>query len=152
MKITTQILTAVIVPMLLASCMQDHNVPSIITKRGLPISPDQEMPAKTVPGSGVADVSYDKTTKVLSYTVTWSNLTGNATGAHIHGTAARKVNAGIKHDFFSLITKTPSGTFSNSVVVDGVAINETDLLNGLYYFNFHTTTNPGGEIRGQIEF
>ncbi|RYG23140.1 MAG: CHRD domain-containing protein, partial [Chitinophagaceae bacterium] len=23
---------------------------------------------------------------------------------------------------------------------------------GLYYFNIHTKKNPGGEIRGQIEF
>ena len=70
----------------------------------------------------------------------------------MHGTALRGANAGIKHDFFGSIPKTPTGTYSGSVLVDGTAINETDLLNGLYYFNFHTALNPGGEIRGQIEF
>lgn len=152
MKISTQILTAVVVPMLIASCIQDHNVPSIVSRRGIPLSPDQEVPAKTVPGTGTADVSYDKTTKVLSYTLTWNNLTGDATGAHIHGPAPRGVNATIKHDFFNLISKTPSGTFSNSTVVDGVLLTEDNLLNGQYYFNMHTMVNPGGEIRGQIEF
>ena len=45
-----------------------------------------------------------------------------------------------------------SGTFTNSFMVDGVAVKEDSLLNGYYYMNFHTTTYPGGEIRGQIEF
>ncbi|WP_420149079.1 CHRD domain-containing protein [Spirosoma sp.] len=151
MKIARQLLTALVVPLFLASC-QDHSVPTIISKRGIPLSGDQEVPAKNVQGSGTADVSYDKTTHVLSYTLTWANLTGNATGAHIHGPAPRGVNAPIKHDFFSLITKTPSGTFANSTVVDGTSLTETNLLNGQYYFNVHTAMNPGGEIRGQIEF
>jgi hypothetical protein len=36
--------------------------------------------------------------------------------------------------------------------VDGVAVREEDLLNGMYYINIHTATYPGGEIRGQIVF
>ena len=39
-----------------------------------------------------------KCTKILTYTVSWTNLTGIPTGAHIHGTAARGLNAGIKHE------------------------------------------------------
>jgi Cu/Zn superoxide dismutase len=131
----------------------DHEVPQdVVSQKGLPLSGDQESPFKTTGASGWADVSYNKTTKMLTYQITWNNLTGNPTGAHIHGTAFRGMNAGIKHDFFSLIPKTTSGTYSGSVMVDGTTINETDLLNGKYYFNFHTPLNPGGEIRGQIEF
>jgi hypothetical protein len=37
-------------------------------------------------------------------------------------------------------------------MVDGVKIKETELLNGLYYFNIHNILHPAGEIRGQIEF
>lgn len=151
MQISKQLLTAIAVSMFLASC-QDHTNPSIISRRGIPLSGDQEVPAKNVPGNGTADVVYDKSTHVLSYTLTWNNLTGNATGAHIHGPAPRGVNAPIKHDFFNLITKTPSGTFINSTTVDGTSLTEDNLLNGQYYFNMHTPTNPGGEIRGQIEF
>ena len=98
------------------------------------------------------DISYNKTSKVLTYTVTWKDLTGNPVGSHIHGEAPRGVNAGIKHDFTALLPKTVAGTFTNSVTVDEVAIKEVDLLNGLYYVNIHTPINPAGEIRGQIEF
>lgn len=124
----------------------------IIKKHGLPISGDQEFPPKITKAMGKANVSYNMKTKVLSYTLTWNNLTGAPTGAHIHGPAARGSNAGIKHDFFSSFPKTVNGTYSGSVVVDGVALVEESLLMGLYYFNIHTPTNPGGEIRGQIEF
>jgi len=68
------------------------------------------------------------------------------------GEAPQGVNAAIKHDFTSLLPKAISGTFSNSVLVDEVAIKEAGLLAGLYYVNIHTPTFPGGEIRGQIEF
>ncbi|MEJ7736522.1 MAG: CHRD domain-containing protein [Chitinophagaceae bacterium] len=112
----------------------------------------QEVPVKTTPAKGTADVSYNKTTRLLTYTINWSALTGMPTGSHIHGPVPRGVNAPIKHDFFALFPKTTSGTFTNAVMVDGVALKEDSLLKGFYYFNIHTPMNPGGEIRGQIEF
>ncbi len=137
---------------LFAAC-DDHDTPQdVVRQNGLPLSGSQEMPAKETQATGWADVSYNKTTHLLTFTLNWANLTGNPTGAHIHGTAARGTNASVKFDFYSAIPKTTTGTYSTSVVVDGTMINENDLLNGLYYFNIHTPTNPGGEIRGQIEF
>ena len=137
---------------LFAGC-DDHETPQdVVRQNGLPLSGSQETPAKQTQATGWADVSYNKTTHLLTFTLNWANLTGIPTGAHIHGTAARGTNAGIKFDFFSLFPKSTTGTFSSSVVVDGTSINENDLLNGLYYFNIHTPLNPGGEIRGQIEF
>lgn len=137
----------------LFSGCEDHGTPQdVVRQNGLPLSGSQEFPAKQTGATGWADVSYNKTTHMLTFTLNWANLTGNPTGAHIHGTAARGSNAGIKFDFFSLIPKTPSGSYSSSVLVDGTSINEADLLNGMYYFNIHTPLNPGGEIRGQIEF
>jgi len=130
----------------------DDKNENIVSKSGLPMSGAQEVPARSTPAAGTFDVSYNKDNKVLNYTVNWSALTANPTGAHIHGTSTRVANAGIKHDFFSSIPKTASGTYSGSVTVDGMAIKEDSLLSGFYYFNFHTTTFPGGEIRGQIEF
>ena len=126
--------------------------PEIISKKGLLLEGSQEVPVKNTPASGTMDISYNKTSKILTYTVKWESLTGVPIGAHIHGEAPRGVNAPIKHDFAALIPKTTSGTFTNSVVVDEIAIKEADLLNGQYYINIHTALNPGGEIRGQIEF
>ena len=130
---------------------EDQNT-NIVARKGIPLSGDQEVPVRATTASGTVDISYDKTTRMLSYTVNWSGLSTIPTGSHIHGSAARGVNAGVKHDFFPLIPRTMSGTFTNSFMVDGVAIKEDSLLNGFYYMNLHTTTWPGGEIRGQLEF
>jgi len=136
----------------LGSCVKDHTPADVLTQLALPLSPFQESPVKISPATGTVDVYYNKVTKMLNFTLRWNNLSDIPTGAHIHGTALRNANTGIKFDFFDQIPKTTSGTFSSEVMVDGTKINETDLLNGLYYFNVHTKNNPGGEIRGQIEF
>lgn len=130
----------------------DDKKDDIIEKKGIAMNGAQEVPAKAVTGTGTADVSYNKTTKVLSFKLTWAGLTGEPTGSHIHGIAAKGVNAGVKFDFFDAIPKTVSGTYSSTATVDEVAILEDSLLAGKYYFNIHTVANPGGEIRGQIEF
>lgn len=126
--------------------------PDVVMKKGLLLEGKQESPAKKGLACGTADVSYNKTAKVLVYAITWHSLTGNPTGSHIHGEALRGFNAPVVHDFFQLIPKTAQGTFTNWVKVDEIAIKEAGLLNGQYYFNLHTSDNPGGEIRGQIEF
>ena len=97
------------------------------------------------------NVSYDKTTKMLTLAVTWTGLSGDPVGAHIHGTAAKGQNAGVVVDLHDKVTAT-AGNFNHTLAVDGQAIKEDSLLLGYYYFNIHTPANPGGEIRGQIEF
>ena len=124
---------------------------SVMTKNGLPLGPDQEVPTNNSSGKGTADVTYNKETKMLSYTVNYEGLTAAPTMAHIHGTAPRGSNAGVVHDLSSKLQKQQSGSFSDSVMIEG-KLKEDSLLNGFYYFNIHTPKNPGGEIRGQIEF
>lgn len=122
-----------------------------VSTKTITLSSSQEVPANDSKGTGTADVTYNKDTKTLIYTVNYSGLTGDAQMAHIHGTAAKGANAGVAHDLTPLLKKTTSGNFSDTVKV-GDKINEDSLLLGLYYFNIHTKKNPGGEIRGQIEF
>ena len=119
--------------------------------KSLQLSSSQEVPANDSKGTGTADVSYNKETKTLTYKVDYSGLTGEATMAHIHGTAARGANAGVAHDLTPVLKKSASGSFVDSVKV-GDKIKEDSLLSGFYYFNIHTKKNPGGEIRAQIEF
>lgn len=113
---------------------------------------DQEVPATKSSAHGTMDVSYNKCDKMLTFTLKWENLTGDPVGSHIHGPAAKGVNAPVKYNFTSLLPKTTSGTFTDSAKVDGMAIKEDSLLAGYYYINIHTSMYPGGEIRGQIEF
>ena len=125
---------------------------NIITATGLPMKADQEVPANKSTASGTADVTYNKDTKMLTYTLNWSGLTDKATMSHIHGTAPRGTNAGVKHDLTPVLKKETSGSFTDSVKIDGSDIKEDSLLSGFYYFNIHTPANQGGEIRAQIEF
>jgi len=137
----------------LSGCFKDWDKhKNVISRDGLPVNGLQEVPVRITKAYGHMDVSYNKKTKILSYKVTWSLLSGIPIGSHIHGEALPGVNAGIKHDFTSLLPKEISGSFSNTVLVDEVAIKEAGLFAGLYYVNIHTPTFPGGEIRGQIEF
>lgn len=122
-----------------------------VTKATLSLGPDQEVPVNNSKASGTAEVSYNKDNQMLTYTVNWNGLTGNPTMAHIHGTAPRGANAGVVHDLSNSLAKSTSGSFTDSVMVDGNKIKEDSLLAGFYYFNIHTAANPGGEIRGQIE-
>ena len=125
---------------------------SVVSKQGIQLSSKQEVPINNSPATGTADVSYNKDNKMLTFTLNWTGLTNKPSMAHIHGPAAKGVNAGVKHDLSKSLPKTAAGNFSDSVKVDGVAIIEDSLLGGFYYFNIHTPKNPGGEIRGQIEF
>jgi len=134
------------------SSSSNNSSNNVVSKTGIPLSSKQEVPNNNSPATGTADVSYNKDNKMLTFTINWTGLTNKPTMAHIHGTAAKGVNAGVKHDLSKSLPKTAAGNFSDSVKVDGVAIKEDSLLAGFYYFNIHTPKNPGGEIRGQIEF
>lgn len=117
----------------------------------IPLSASQEVPVNDSKASGTADVSYNKTSHMLTYTVNWQGLTGVPTMSHIHGPAPKGVNAGVKKDLTPVLKKSTEGSFTDSLMIDGSKINEDSLMAGLYYFNIHTPAHPGGEIRGQIE-
>ncbi|HRE50371.1 MAG TPA: CHRD domain-containing protein [Flavitalea sp.] len=135
-----------------AKAQADVDKTSLVMKNGLLLNAAQEVPANNSPASGTVNISYNKENRMLSYTVNWDGLTDKPTMAHIHGTAPRGENAGVKHDLTAVIPKEKSGSFSDSVLVDGSVIKEDSLLAGFYYFNIHTPAHPGGEIRCQIEF
>ena len=140
---------------LLFSCGKEEGSSNthIITRNGIEMKASNEIqtPAVISPATGNVNVTYNKISKMLNYTISWNNLTSDSvTGSHIHGTASRAQNAGVKHGF--TIPASRNGTYSGSVLVDGVAIKEDSLLAGFYYFNIHTNRYKAGEIRGQLEF
>lgn len=108
-----------------------------------------EVPAVTTTATGTINATYNQNDKFLNYVITFSGLSGNPTGAHIHGLAEIGVNAGVLQSFPKFPSAT-SGTYTGSLLVDGVKIKEEFLLAGKYYANIHTAVNPGGQIRGQI--
>ena len=102
-----------------------------------------EVPPNNSPGSGNAEATFDTNTKVLTYTVTYSGLSGPALGAHFHGPSEPGKNAGIALPFKSA----QSPIQGTATLTDAQA---ADLLAGRYYINIHTAANPAGEIRGQV--
>ncbi|MEJ7769363.1 MAG: CHRD domain-containing protein [Chitinophagaceae bacterium] len=139
----------------LVACSKDDDdkkTTNIASRNGLVFSPANERPVVTTStATGTANVSFDKTTKVLTYTLNWSGLSDSLTGSHIHGTSSKEASSGVKVGF-TLPRGSLSGNYSGTAQVDGVLIKEDSLLKGFYYFNLHTKKNPGGEIRAQIEF
>ena len=104
----------------------------------------QEVPPNDSAGKGTADVTFDTETKKLDWTLEYSGLTGDATGAHFHGPAAKGENA----DVAVPIEDPKSGAKGTATLTDAQA---ADLTAGRYYINIHTAAHPDGEIRGQVE-
>ena len=105
-----------------------------------------EVPPNASTGSGTAVVVLNNAQTQFSYTVTYTGLVAGVTASHIHK-APIGVNGSVIFGF-SPPLGTTSGTFSGTV--NPTAAQVADLLAGLYYVNIHSTTYPGGEIRGQL--
>ena len=57
--------------------------------------PSSEVPPNDTKGSGSLTATYDTTSKVLTWTATFSGLSGPAVAAHFHGPADKGVNAAV---------------------------------------------------------
>jgi len=122
-----------------------------VTKKGIALTGSNEVPAVSPSGSGTLDVSYNKAAKTLTYSATWSGMTDSVTMMHFHGPAEKGTNAGVLYPITDFTPGT-SGTAMGTVKLDGVKLKEAELLGGKWYYNIHTKTHPGGEIRGQVIF
>ncbi len=103
-----------------------------------------EVPPTTSTATGTADINYDPATKKVTWTLTYSGLTGPATAAHFHGPAEAGKNAGVA---VAIPNAAKSPVEGSATLTDQQA---ADLEAGRYYVNVHTAANPAGEIRGQV--
>jgi hypothetical protein len=94
-------------------------------------------------GSFTATLTKAATGGSLSWRLEFSNLTGNATAAHIH-VAARGAAGPVRVPLCSPCTSGATGT----VTVDDALVEAIE--NDRAYVNVHTPTNPAGEIRDQV--
>ena len=111
-----------------------------------------------------AGIVFNDVSLVLSIVTGWgtangfaANLTGVATGGHLHGptasggAAAFTQNASVRYALDALVGWNPSasaGGFNGNVTI--LAGDVAALENGQFYMNVHTATNGGGEIRGYL--
>ena len=107
----------------------------------------QETPAvaTTASGAGYVSIARDRADAVVE--VVTNGLSTNANGAHIHK-GAKGVAGPVVISLTSLISGNSVSAYGTS---SGIPLTLMDsIVNGLTYYNFHTTANPSGEIRGQI--
>jgi hypothetical protein len=104
-----------------------------------------ETPPTSSAGTGSLTAKYDTATKTLSWTVTYSGLTGPATMAHFHGPAPVGKPAPIMVPL--------KGSLDSPITGSATLTDDQDkaLMGGMMYFNIHTAANKPGEIRGQME-
>ena len=133
-----------------------------------------ESPPVVSAGTGFALFVYNATNRTLSINTSFSGLTGNVTAAHLHcctavalaGTVGVASTTPTLAGFPSGLT---SGTFgalldlslpsswnaafitaNGGTTATAEAAFATGLNAGKVYFNIHTTTSGGGEIRGFV--
>lgn len=108
-----------------------------------------EAPPNNSKGKAHLEATLDTDANTLTWTVTYSGLTGGPIGAHFHGPVAymgltSEENAPIQ-------VGTPgslASPFKGSTKIDEVQ--KKDLKDGRWYFNVHTPTFPEGEVRGPV--
>jgi hypothetical protein len=111
-------------------------------------SASQAVPASNSNGSGTFTGTYDARTKVMTYTSTWSNLSGAPTAAGLYSGTSGQVGTSITAWSVSGSGTGISGSVSGTTTLN--AEQEANLLAGKMYYLFSTTAYVSGEIRGQI--
>lgn len=132
------------------ACKKDEvdNTPVVdtnIVKLTATLDGKQEVPTNPSTATGTFTGSLNKTTRVLTYVVTYPS-TLVLTGGHLHkgapGVAGPVV---VPFDATALKTSPINGT---TTLRQSLA---DSLVNNQIYANLHTVAYPGGEIRGDIK-
>jgi hypothetical protein len=159
---------AIALSVLAAGCSNDNATAPSATKPAFTaaLSPANEVPAivgAEATGSGSVTVTFDTTVSAgnitaatATFNVTMSGFPANTpiNIAHIHPGAAGVngsvlVNTGLTPG--QVVLTTGSGTFTRGPVTVLPEVAQQIINNpSAYYFNIHSTLNPGGVARGQL--
>jgi hypothetical protein len=107
----------------------------------------QQVPPVQTSGTGTADLTYDPSTQVLTWTITYSGLSDTATMAHFHGPAMADKNGPV------VIWLSKRGSSAASPITGQATLTPDQAQQfaaGEWYINVHTEAHPAGEIRGQV--
>ena len=119
----------------------DDQQPANVVNLTATLDSKQAVPTTTSTATGTFTGTYDKDTKVLTYSVTYQGLTPNK--GHIH-MGAPGVAGGVLLGFSSVTTSPITGTAT-------LKTEDADkILSGNTYVNLHSTTFGNGGIRGNI--
>ena len=107
----------------------------------------EQVPPVTTAGKGTADLTWDPSTRVVTWDVTDSGLTGPVTMAHFHNAPEGK-NGPVA------VWLTKKGTEATGPIKGEATLTPEQAQQfeaGDWYVNVHTKDHPAGEIRGQVK-
>jgi len=125
----------------------DNNPPNQMYTISGNASGSQEVPAVTTTATGTLTGSYNATSNLLTYTISWNGLSGNITSANFYGPALSGVSAGSINNI-TIGTNGITGSTSGTITLADST--ESHLLAGKLYYNLLTAAHTTGEIRGQV--
>lgn len=102
-----------------------------------------EVPPVTTTAVGTGVFEIDPVANILSYQLTYADLSSAETEAHLHGYMPAGQNAPIVFDLGVGFHKVGTWNYPQ--------VDEASILAGLLYSNVHSANFTSGEIRGQIE-
>lgn len=114
----------------------------------IPLNTGQETPSPSV-GGGHGTFSYEIEGDQLCWELEVRKLSSGAVAAHIH--------VGERNVAGPVVVPLTVVAGATSFETDGCATPSSDVLAGIeadpsaYYVNVHTSTNPPGEVRGQLK-
>lgn len=108
----------------------------------------QVVPSASGSGTGTIAGTYNANTNVLTYTSTWTGLTGAPTSAAFYSGASGANGTMVGSNWSLGSGLTGTGTFTGTVTLTDAQ--EAQLLAGGMYYTYNTAAHPNGEIRGQI--
>jgi CHRD domain len=113
----------------------------------VPLNGAQCVPPVKTTGSGMAELTYDPATRVLSWIISYSGLSSPTTMAHFHGPAKQGQNA--PHlIWLSAEGSAPPNPMTGTATLTPAQAQQFSA--GEWYVNVHTKAHPAGEIRGQV--
>ncbi len=160
------------VPVTVAACLVAFSASATIYTFDATLNGASESPANASPGTGFGTANYDSIAHTLHLQLTFSGLTGTTTASHIHSPTLSPFSgtAGVATTtpyFTGFPIGVTSGTFDSTLDLTATtSYNSTyltanggstataeasltaSMLAGTAYWNVHTTTFGGGEIRG----
>jgi hypothetical protein len=107
----------------------------------------QQVPPVQTAALGKADLTYDPSTRAVTWSVAYSGFSSPATMAHFHGPAAAGANGPVA------IWLSKQGAPADSPITGQATLSPDQAAQfaaGQWYINVHSKDHPTGEIRGQV--